>query len=503
MGVRDDSDADTIAQAIVFLAARVYFVLMAWLTLFFAALTLLPASAIAQQTAAASSTSQDLQAGVVIPKVVCSAHAEQSYALYLPSYYTSGRRWPIVFVFDPLARGGVPVELMKDAAERYGYIVAGSNNSQNGPWKVEIEAAQAMSADTQGRLAVDTRRVYFAGLSGGARFAAALAQRCGCAAGVLLNSAGFTPPAAAVPDGSFSVFATAGTTDFNLGEVVEMDAKLRELHYFHAFREFDGPHEWGPAGVMDEGLAWLRLMAMKSGREKIDKNFVGGQIAAARTRALNLETAGDFFGAWKEYRQAAETFDGLGDAASFRERAGALEKEKAVREGAKLERREFDEQMRLSADISSGLEELGRNSTNGVDARNELERRIAELRGRVEHEKNLRELRVAQRALAGIFIEAIEAGNTQSDAKNYSLARNYFELAVDASPDSAWALSLLAVARAEDGDRKGTFEALRRAKEKSKDAAAFRDWLKDEPALAKFRDAPEFRALIAPAQEPR
>ena len=251
---------------------------------------------------------------------------------------------------------------------------------------------------------------------------------------------------------------------------------------------------------MDEGLAWLRLMAMKTGREKIAADFVSGQIAAARARALNLETAGDLYGAWKEYRQAAETFDGLGDVASFRERAAGLEKEKAVREGAKLERREFDEQMRLSADISSGLEELGRNSTNGVDARNELERRIAELRGRVEHEKNLRELRVAQRALAGIFIEAIEAGNTQSDAKNYSLARNYFELAVDASPDSAWALSLLAVARAEDGDRKGTFEALRRAREKSKDVAAFCAWLKDEPALAKFRDAPEFGIWLIPGR---
>ena len=221
-----------------------------------------------------------------------------------------------------------------------------------------------------------------------------------------------------------------------------------------------------------------------------------GKLLRLVTRALNLETAGDLYGAWKEYRQAAETFDGLGDVAGFRERAAALEKEKAVREGAKLERREFDEQMRLSADISSGLEELGRNSTNGVDARNEIERRIAELRGRVKDEKNLRELRVAQRALAGIFIEAIEAGNTQSDAKNYSLARNYFELAVDASPDSAWALSLLAVARAEDGDRKGTFEALRRAREKSKDVPAFCAWLKDEPALAKFRDAPEFRALV-------
>ena len=125
---------------------------MVLLALFFSALIALPVHGIAQQSAPAGHSAQDLRPGELISKVVCSAHVDQSYALYLPSYYTSGRRWPIVFVFDPLARGSVPVELMKDAAERYGFIVAGSNNSRNGPWKVEIEAAQAMSEDTQGRL---------------------------------------------------------------------------------------------------------------------------------------------------------------------------------------------------------------------------------------------------------------------------------------------------------------------------------------------------------------
>jgi predicted esterase len=475
---------------------------MSSFSLVFAALVALSAHGILPQSVPAGRTAEDLQTGVVLSKVVCAAHAEQSYALYLPSYYTRGRRWPVVYVFDPLARGDVPVKLMKDAAERYGYIVAGSNNSQNGPWKPQIEAAQAVSEDTQARLMIDTRRIYFAGLSGGARFAAALAQRCGCAAGVLLNSAGFTPAAAAGPKGNFPVFATAGTTDFNLGEVVDMDGKLGVLHYFHAFREFDGPHEWAPASVMDEGLAWLRLMAMKSGREKIDAAFVSEQIAAAQTRAKKLELGGDIYGEWKECRQAAETFDGLGDVAEFRERAASLEKEKAVREGAKRERQEFDEQMRVSAGLSSGLASLRQDATNRLDARNELERQIAELRGRAEHEKNPRELRVMQRALAGVFVEAIEAGNGCFDAKDNSLAGTYFELAADAQPDSVWALNLLAIARAADGDRKGTFEALRRAKEKSKDVAAFVAWLKDEPALAKYRDAPEFRALlVAPAQD--
>jgi hypothetical protein len=73
---------------------------------------------------------------------------------------------------------------------------------------------------------------------------------------------------------------------------------------------------------------------------------------------------------------------------------------------------------------------------------------------------------------------------------------------VIADPDSVWALSQIAAARALDGDRKGALEALRRAREKTKDPAAFSAWLTDEPAFAKFRDAPEFRAMIAPPPDP-
>src|ERR1700687_4669781 len=73
-----------------------------------------------------------LKAGVVLREVQTLARPEQSYALYLPSAYSSDKRWPIVYAFDPGARGSLPVELMKEAAESYGYIVAGSNNSRNG-----------------------------------------------------------------------------------------------------------------------------------------------------------------------------------------------------------------------------------------------------------------------------------------------------------------------------------------------------------------------------------
>src|SRR4051812_18831240 len=77
----------------------------------------------------ASAQQPALAPGAIVERVVTGADATQSYALYLPSNYTPQKKWPVIFGFDPGARGKVPVALFRDAAEKYGYIVAASNNS--------------------------------------------------------------------------------------------------------------------------------------------------------------------------------------------------------------------------------------------------------------------------------------------------------------------------------------------------------------------------------------
>jgi predicted esterase len=250
----------------------------------------LATAALVEQNPSAKSTQQALPPGVLIPRQMCAAKPDQSYALYLPSHYAPYKQWPIIYAFDPDGRGSVPVELMKDAAERYGYIVVGSNNSRNGSWKVETESAQAMFEDTHARLAIDDRRIYFAGFSGGARVASLLAQRCKCAAGVLLNGAGFagTPPSS---DAVFAVFAAVGSFDFNYPELSNLDDKLEQAGFPHLLRHFDGSHEWAPAEVMEEALAWFRLIAMKQNREARDDSFVAFQKAAVVAAASSLPPA--------------------------------------------------------------------------------------------------------------------------------------------------------------------------------------------------------------------
>jgi predicted esterase len=445
--------------------------------------------------------SRVLQAGVILPKVVALAKPGQSYALYLPSAYSSDKRWSIVYAFDPGARGSVPVELMKEAAERHGYILVGSNNSRNGSWKIEAEAAEAIVQDTHARLSIDESRVYLAGFSGGARVAARIAQVCKCAAGVLLNGAGFHPLAFESKDAPFVVFAAVGTYDFNYPELVRTDEELEKLGYAHSLRAFEGPHQWAPAGTMEEGLAWFRLQAMKGGREGRDGSFIALQAAKETDRARALEQSGDLYAAWREYRQATQLLAGLADDAAFRARAGALEKDKAVRDGAKRENQEFEEQAELSRGISAGLFELQQNPLHRVEIHNTVEKQLAALRSRAEHEKREEKLRVLKRALAGLLVQAMEMGNERLDQKDSSHAKDYFELASVADPDSTWALGNLAVAGAMDGDRKGTMDALRRAKSKTKDPVRFAQWLNEEPAFAKLRGIPEFGAIVdTPAQ---
>ena len=100
----------------------------------------------------AAARAADLPTGEIVDSVECALDSTQHYALYLPSNYTSSRQWSVILAFDGGARGRVPVERYRQAAEKYGYIVFGSLNSRNGPWEVSMNAAQAMTADVKARL---------------------------------------------------------------------------------------------------------------------------------------------------------------------------------------------------------------------------------------------------------------------------------------------------------------------------------------------------------------
>ena len=113
-----------------------------------------------QTTAAAPQREQDRPApgtmpapGVVHASVTVAADPSNSYALYLPAAYSPAKRWPLLLVFDPFARGEVSVKLFHEAAEKYSFIVVGSNNSRN--FQDPSAAIRLLWEDVKARYAID------------------------------------------------------------------------------------------------------------------------------------------------------------------------------------------------------------------------------------------------------------------------------------------------------------------------------------------------------------
>lgn len=460
------------------------------------AAAMLPQILTAQTNPGDSATARGLETGKILPHVSCLRRPELSYAVYLPPNYSPMHAWPLVVDSDPGARGEVPLELQKDAAERYGYVLVGSNDSRNGPWKPIFDATNAMLIDVQERVAIDPHRVYFAGFSGGARASSQIAAQCKCAAGVLLSGAGF--PAGLAPNvvAPFPVFSAVGTFDFNYSEVIPLQDELTKSGYRRWLRVFSGTHDWAPEQVMDEALAWFRIQEMKSRREPRDPVFINEQFSKAQTRAESLERSGDLLMAWREYGQIAAAYDSLVDVGAVRAKADALGGSKAVRDAAKREREQFEEQAKLVGDIASRLNAPPRQSDTDTQANQELQDLIRSLRGNSEHEKHPEKAVVYKRALGGVFIDAMELGNSLLEQKKFPDAVRAYHFATEASPDSNWAWQQLAIAEALSGARKETVSALRRVHDLAADKASYQNWLQNEHAFDSLRSNPDFEALV-------
>ncbi len=456
---------------------------------------LLAQSTIAVNYQVAPPVMQTPPLGLIVEHVTCPGHPDQSYALYLPSNYSPERSWPIVYSFDPAARGKIPVQLQKEAAERYGYILAASNNSRNGPWKGEAEAAEAMLDDTQARFSIDLHRIYFAGFSGGARLASQLATLCKCAAGVLLSGAGFASGREPTKDISFAVFSSVGNLDFNYREVIPLQAQLALAGYPHWLRSFDGSHEWAPIEVQTEAFGWFRIQAMKSKLTPPDEAFSRDQFAKSQAIANSFAQAQDLLNAFREYSQIVATYDGPLDVSYVSAKIDALSKEKSLKEAIKQESREFEEQDQITAGISATLSASPPAVVDPATTAPSAEEQVHSLRDRAEHEKHPRQVIVLKRALAGIFIEAMELGNDALDHENYPPAVRSYRSATQANPQSEWAWESLAVAQAIGGARKEALTSLQHAREAATDKTRFIEWRKHQSAFDRYRSTADFHNL--------
>lgn len=433
--------------------------------------------------------------GRMAERIFCADAPDHSYALYLPSGYSTDRKWPILYAFDAEARGALPVRRFRDAAEALGYIVAGSNNSRNGPWEPVLAAVDALWQDTHARLSIDDRQVYTAGFSGGARVASEVGLiHSNEVAGVIGCSGTF--PVRHMPDSSlpFAFFATAGTTDFNLGEIEAVDSLLEDLDVPHHSEVFDGGHAWPPDGVCRRALEWMTLRAMRSGLRSLDRRLVEDVYRRRWTEAGKQEALGDLYEAHRTLRALAADMDGLrdmddaGDKTRRLAMLPSLRKEIARRQEAERRREIVAKRYRaLRAEIAEALKDPARRA--GA---------LTELKLQAGEEADSVDVRVAQRVLREVFIADHAKGIHALQSGDVDRALHHLETALAARDDDPSLLYNLACAYARgEGRGEEALETLARAVSNGFHDA---DHMLSDPDLAALRDDETFIRLVERAR---
>jgi len=356
----------------------------------------------------------DLPAGQVIDRVVCAADPSQSYALCGPADYTPSRAWPVIFAFHPGGRGRTPVERYQAAAERYGYIVVGSNNSRNGSTEISRILA-AMTTDVAERLAVDPKRVYLAGMSGGARVALGIALASKDIAGVIASSAGY-PDSRVRKTLPFPLFATAGTDDFNHLEMRRLD---RELSTTHRLVIFAGGHVWLSSDLALQAVEWMELQSMKAGLKAknagdIDRMFAS-RMAAVDVTKNDVDT-------FRAVRALADDFQGLKDVSAFAARATELGRDARVRAALQGERDEDRREENLLRDIASMATRL--TSSDRPAALNELRQQWRDLSAQAKNPAESTQRQLARRVLSALSADGTNDADYAKIIAEYRLTRS-------------------------------------------------------------------------------
>jgi hypothetical protein len=207
--------------------------------------------------------SSSFETGIVIPKVSCIKDPSTTYSLYLPKNYSSSHRFPLILAFDPGGSGILPLTMYHDLAEKYGYIMMGSNDSKNGNSFPQTNLIiSTLLEEIPERFSIDSNRIYTMGFSGGARIASLIGLYIGGIASVTGCGAGF-PSTDRPGKYVFDYIGFAGMSDFNMYELIRLDQQLSQQNFNHVLFLFDGIHEWPQKLMMEKAFQWNECSAMR------------------------------------------------------------------------------------------------------------------------------------------------------------------------------------------------------------------------------------------------
>jgi tetratricopeptide (TPR) repeat protein len=294
-------------------------------------------------------------------------------------------------------------------------------------------------------------------------------------------------------------FGVVGETDFNYYEMRDVERRLTGVGVPNRLEIFPGSHEWPPPEVVERGVGWLELRAMREGLRPPDPALVELLWQEELARARGHDQAGDLLAAARAWRAMAETFAGLRDVAEAKGRVAALEALPAWQEAQRADARRLERDRTYLERAPDLLHAAWGEAPDVGELLAALD--IPGLQHRAKKDPDPEERLSAERVLYAVYIQsALYLPRTFSESGEHQRALFYLRVAAAIEPEIPHVPYRQAATWAQLGNRREALAALERAVELGWEYA---DDTAADPAFAAYRNDERFQALLERMRRPK
>ena len=268
------------------------------------------------------------ETGAIIDSIPIPNKDGESFSLYLPESFRHDALSSIVFIFEPMGRSKLGIEVFIEAAETYGHILVCSSAIKNGPYQRNFEMTEDLINHVFSKFNINENQIYLAGFSGGSRLASAIASLTNIAAGVIACGAGFTTSHTPSTQ-EFDYVGICGNKDMNFMEMMSVRRYLQSLKFNNTLFTFDGNHRWPPQEQILKAFDWLSIEAHKKGHIKKSEKGLRTSYDKNLKFAKKTETNKNPIRAIEEYERVLSTYKAFYPLDSIATKVQALKKGKA------------------------------------------------------------------------------------------------------------------------------------------------------------------------------
>lgn len=373
------------------------------------------------------SQEKNFEIGKIIDTVLVDKYSNESFSLYLPTNYDPSKLSPVVFIFEPGARGKIGIYPFIKVSEEYGYILICSNDSRNGPYNKNFEITNRLFNKVFSIFNINEKRIYTSGFSGGSRLASSIALLTNQIQGVIACGAGFESQDRIVTTNpNFSYAAIVGDKDMNYQEMINTKNLLNKFNVSNELFVFDIKHQWPTQDQILRAYDWLQLEAYKKNILPKNYNQIKKNYETYFNAAEKFESENELIHAFDEYQRIIRNFNSYYQLDSIRNSKERINNLKSYnKERIQLESSFVREASLTKMFIDQFDKDFNRDKTNLKWWNSKIDKLHREL-----NNSDPTEMKMLNRLLYKIFAHAIETAGIGNKVQNTKQSIFCYEICI-------------------------------------------------------------------------